>query len=127
MKMKVRDIVFLYQTLNKIASKDTIAEAPVDIKFLLVRNARVIQDIAVDFDETRKRLAIENSTAIEGNEDGERRATKEQLDYINAEIAKLENVEVEVAVSPVTLEQLECLKLDLPELSGLYPIIQEGT
>lgn len=127
MKMKVRDIVFLYQILNKIASKDTIAEAPVDIKFLLVRNARVIQDIAVDFDETRKRLAIENSTAIEGNEDGERRATKEQLDYINAEIAKLENVEVEVAVSPVTLEQLECLKLDLPELSGLYPIIQEGT
>lgn len=127
MKLATKDVVFLYQTLNRIAESETIREAPIDIKFLLVRNARAIQDIAIEFDEARQKLAMENSIAIEDSENGERQASAEQLKFINEEIAKLEKVEVEVPISPVSLKQLAFLKLDLPELSGLYPIIKEET
>lgn len=124
MLLKTREIVFLYQTLNAIASSENITEAPIDVKFILVRNARAIQPIAVEFDEARTKLLMENSSPSE-EEDNSRLASQEQLKFINDEIGKLEEVEVEVNVTPISLAKLEPLKLDMIQISGLYPIIKE--
>lgn len=124
MLLKTREIVFLYQTLNAIASSENIAEAPIDVKFILVCNARAIQPIAVEFDEARTKLLMENSSPSE-EEDNSRLASQEQLKFINDEIGKLEEVEVEVNVTPISLNKLEPLKLDMIQISGLYPIIKE--
>lgn len=125
MLMKTGEIVFLYITLNEIASSDKIEEAPIDVKFLLVRNARAIQPIADEFNNTRAKLLMENSSPDEENDNNNRVASAEQLKFINEEISKLEEVEVEVAVTPISLSKLEPLKLGMIQLSGLYPIIKE--
>ena len=121
MKLTTRDIVFLYDTVAKIANKQDIERAPIDVKFLLVRNIRAMQPIYQEFIDARKKLLLENSTEIEGTAD--RRATAEQAVYINNEIEKLEAVEVEIPISSISLSKLEALNLDVVELSGLYPII----
>lgn len=125
MKMKMQDLVFLYETLNKIADMPILEDAPIETKFKLVRNVREIQSYYTDFIKSRQELLIKNSSVSE--EDSEKRiATVDQLKYINDEVDKLCNVEVDVAVIPVTLKELEALKLDMVGLSGLYPIISDG-
>lgn len=122
MKLTTRDIVRLYNTINKIAEKQDLNKAPVDVKFLLVRNARAIEQICMEFEEARRVLLVENSSPAEDNS-GNRQATAEQVKYINGEIAKLEQIEVEVAVNPISLYQLDSLNLDIKEINGLYPIV----
>lgn len=125
MILKVKDAVFLYDTIASIANKDDINEVPVDVKFILVRNIRALQQIWEDFYATRQKLVIDNSEpnpeATKDTED--RKVTRLQLDFINSEIEKLENVEMEVTVLPLTLDQLDSLHLDITEMNGLYPII----
>ena len=124
MLLKTRDVVFLYKTLNEIAESDNIREAPIDVKFVLVCNVRAIQSVAVQFDESRSKLLIDNSSPDEEHENS-RKASAEQLKFINEEISKLEDIEVEVNVTPISLAKLEPLKLDMIQISGLYPIIKE--
>lgn len=121
MKIKTRDVVFLYETINAIAETETIKQAPIDIKFLLVRNARIAQPVFSEFMEVRQNLMLENSSPVEDSD--QRSATKEQAKFINDEIAKIEQVELELPLSPISLNQLDSLKLDLAQLSALYPII----
>ena len=121
MKLTTRDVVTLYDIIGKIAERQDLNTAPVDVKFLLVRNARAVQDIWAEFMQARQTLLMENSRPVENSEN--RQATQEQLDYINKEIAKLEKVEVEVAITPISLSKLEALNLDIIEMNGLYPII----
>lgn len=126
MILKIKDAVFLYDTIASISNKEDISEVPVDVKFILVRNIRALQQIWEDFYATRQKLVIDNSdpnpTPTEETE-GDRKVTKKQLDFINNEIEKLENVEMEVAVLPLTLDQLDTLHLNIVEINGLYPII----
>lgn len=124
MKMKLNELVFLYETLNKIAELPSLLEAPIEIKFTLVRNARAIQPFHYDFMQQRQDLMLANSSPA--NEAGDRTATAEQLKYINDEIDKLGQLEVEVPIITVKLKDLESLKLDMSMLSGLYPIILDG-
>lgn len=121
MKIKTRDVVFLYETINAIAETETIKQTPIDIKFLLVRNARIAQPVFDEFMEARQNLMLENSSSVENSD--QRSATKEQVEFINSEIAKIEEVELELPLSPISLNQLDSLKLDLAQLSALYPII----
>lgn len=122
MKLFTRDIVYLYDTIGKISEREGIENAPTDVKFLLVRNARALQPIWVDFMEARRNLLISNSSPVSENSE-DRQATPEQLRHINSEIAKLEQVEVEVAIAPISIARLESLNLDIQEMNGLYPII----
>lgn len=126
MTLKVNEIVFLYQTISNLAQDSRLNDAPIDVKFSLVRNAREIAAIAEDFDATRHEIMMNNSTSVETKVEGEsnRTCTKEQLDYINEEIEKMGNVEVEVALIPIKLAQLEPLHLTMIEINGLYPIIK---
>lgn len=125
MKFLTKDIIRLYDTMNKISEREDSKNAPIDIKFLLVRNMRSLQPVWTDFIEARRELLITNSVPIEENSE-DRRATSEQLEYINNEIAKLEKVEVEVAIAPISLAKLESLNLSVQEIDGLYPIITNG-
>lgn len=125
MKLTTRDVVYLYDTIGQISEREGIENAPADIKFLLVRNARSLQPIWAEFREARFTLLMDNSEPAEDNSE-ERKATPEQLRFINDEIVKLEKVEVEVAVAPIPLAKLESLNLGIQELNGLYPIIADG-
>lgn len=122
MKLSTRDVVYLYDTIGQISEKKDIENAPADIKFLLVRNARALQDTWADFMEARHNLLMANSEPA-GENSEERKATPEQLEYINSEITKLEKIEVEVMIAPIPLAKLEPLNLGIQEINGLYPII----
>lgn len=125
MKMKLNDVVFLYETLNKIADMPSLVDAPIEVKFMLVRNARITQPFHIDFMQQRRDLLLANSSPKEEGSD-DRMATPEQLKYINDEIEKLSQLEVEVPVVTIKLKDLESLKLDMSMLSGLYPLILDG-
>lgn len=125
MKLTTRDIVYLYDTIGQISEQDGIENAPADIKFLLVRNARSLQPVWAEFNEARRTLLLDNSEPTEDDSES-RKATPEQLRFINEEIVKLEKVEVEVAIAPIPLAKLEPLNLGIQELNGLYPIIADG-
>lgn len=122
MKFSIKDAIYLYTTINKIAENQDTANAPLDIKFLLVRNARALQPTLEDFENTRRDLIMKNSSQKGDNPD-ERQTTSEQSRFINSEIKRLEKIEVEVAIAPIPLSSLEPLKLNIEELNGLYPII----
>lgn len=122
MKFFTGDIIYLYNIIEQISKKDEVEKAPIDIKFLLVRNFRILKPIWEDFMETRRELLITNSSSSEDNPE-KREATPEQLEYINKEIAKLEKVEIDVQIVPIPLEKLEPLNLNITEIDGLYPII----
>lgn len=122
MKILTKDLVFLYETIQNIANKENIENAPVDVKFLLVRNARSIQSIYVDFMDARRNIVMANSALAEDNSEN-RIATSEQLKYINSEIEKLGKVEIEVSLTPIPLAKLESLNLGIVDMNGLYPII----
>ena len=122
MKFLTRDIISLYDTMNKISEREDAKNAPVDVKFLLVRNMRALKPVWTDFMEARTELLIANSVPIEENSE-KRQATFEQVNYINSEIAELEKLEIEVAIAPIPLEKLESLNLSIQEMDILYPII----
>ncbi len=122
MKLLTRDVIFLYNTIQDIADKEDISNAPIDVKFLLVRNARALQPIYVEFMDARKEVTLANSKPAEDDPEN-RIATPEQLEYINNEIMKLEEAEVEINLSPIPLAKLEPLNLGIIEMNGLYPIV----
>lgn len=128
MKMKLRDAVFLYETLSRLAEMEAMTNAPIEIKFTLVRNARAVQPFYSEFMEQRRELLIANSSPKdkENEESGERTATSTQIKFINAELDKLGEVEIEIPIIPVILKDLESLNIDMAGLSGLYPIIADG-
>lgn len=127
MKMKLQDAVFLYETLNEIAEMETLVDAPIEIKFTLVRNARATQPFHSEYIEQRRELLLANSSPAENSEEsGDRIATAGQVQIINTELEKLGQLEIDVPVIPIKLKDLESLKLNMIGLSGLYPIITDG-
>lgn len=123
MKISVRDALYMYDSINNIAKNENICNASVKIKFLLSRNVRVLQPIWEEFQASRQQLLIEHSSPAD--EEGTRSVTQEQADFINSEIDKLQNMEVELPLTPISLPALEELNLGLVEMNGLYPIIKQ--
>lgn len=118
MKMKLTNLVNSLQVINKILNSDKL---PIRDAYRLSKSIQKIQEELQNFDKFRIEL-IKKYGYETG--DGNYQIKSEFENNFRQEIDELLNTEVEIGVSPITLESLSKVNLSAIELSLIDHIIE---
>jgi len=116
MTLKNKDIISLYENLQKVGSKIL----PVKTSFALVKNMKVLEPTYNAIIETRDSIY---KTHGELQSDGTILIPTELVPVANKDLTELSEISVLVDLEAIPLSSLEGSSWTLDEISGIYPII----
>lgn len=119
--MTTMDAIVLYEKLGELSTRDT--KFPISLSFKFLRNAKILEPIIMAFNEARDNAIRQGGTPSDDNPD-EVIVPNENINAINQEIKALSMEPIDIELVPVKLSELEGLDLNMQDLAGIYPIIQ---
>lgn len=119
--MKNRDILKLYETLNRLMM-DSDKKFSVRLGFMLMKNRALIESDAKLILEMRNKLLHQYG---ELQENGDIVIAKDKVDEIQKKLDELMDVEVNVAFMQIPIEEFEEIELPLDDINGLRPLIMD--
>ncbi len=120
--MTTMDAIVLYKQLGELAGRQDL-KLPVSVSFKFIRNAKILEPIVLAFDEARTNAIKQYSEPSPDNPD-EVIVSEQNINVINEEIKALGMEPIDIELVPVKLSELEGLDLNMQDLAGIYPIVQ---
>lgn len=119
--MKNRDILKLYETLNRLMM-DSDKKFSVRLGFMLMKNRALIESDAKLIMEMRNKLLRQYG---ELQENGDIVIAKDKVDEIQKKLDDLMDIDVDMVLAQVPIEEFEEIELPLDDINGLSPLIMD--
>ncbi len=120
--MTTMDAIVLYKQLGELAGRQDL-KLPIGVSFKFIRNAKRLEPIILAFDEARTNAIKQYGEPSPDNPD-EVIVSEKNISVINEEIKALGMEPIDIELVPVKLSELEGLDLNMQDLAGIYPIVQ---